>query len=82
MTPMEARVLAILKGIRKPKNENGQLMIRDFDRLPDKLVMPEYYMEIKNPMAYDVLKRKVKRKKYKSLEEFMADVNLILFLFL
>jgi chromatin structure-remodeling complex subunit RSC1/2 len=74
---MEARVLAILKGIRKPKNENGQLMIRDFDRLPDKLVMPEYYMEIKNPMAYDVLKRKVKRKKYKTLEEFMADVNVM-----
>jgi chromatin structure-remodeling complex subunit RSC1/2 len=77
LTPMEARVLAILKGIRKPKNENGQLMIRDFDRLPDKLAMPEYYMEIKNPMAYDVLKRKVKRKKYKSLEEFMADVNVM-----
>jgi len=77
LTPMEARVLAILKGIRKPKNENGQLMIRDFDRLPDKLVMPEYYMEIKNPMAYDLLKKKVKRKKYRNLEEFMADVNVM-----
>jgi chromatin structure-remodeling complex subunit RSC1/2 len=77
LTPMEARILAILKGIRKPKNENGQLIIRDFDRLPDKLVMPEYYMEIKNPMAYDLLKRKVKRKKYKSLEEFMGDVNVM-----
>lgn len=77
LTPMEARTLAILKGIRKPKNKSGQLMIRDFDRLPDKLVMPEYYHEIKNPMAYDLLKRKVKRKKYKNLEEFMADVNLM-----
>jgi chromatin structure-remodeling complex subunit RSC1/2 len=77
MTPMEARIQAILKGIRKPKNKSGQLIIRDFDRLPDKLAMPEYYMEIKNPMAYDVLKRKVKRKKYKSLEEFMIDVNVM-----
>lgn len=77
LTPMEARILAVLKGIRKPKNNRGQLMIKDFDRLPDKQAMPEYYIEVKNPMAYDLLKRKVKRKKYRSLEEFMADVNLM-----
>ncbi|TKA63637.1 hypothetical protein B0A55_11096 [Friedmanniomyces simplex] len=52
-------------------------MIKDFDRLPDKQAMPEYYVEIKNPMAYDILKRKVKRKKYRTVEEFMADMNLM-----
>ncbi|EMD00274.1 hypothetical protein BAUCODRAFT_30748 [Baudoinia panamericana UAMH 10762] len=77
LTPTEARIQAILKGIRKPKNQRGALMIKDFDRLPDKQAMPEYYVEIKNPIAYDVLKRKVKRKKYRSVEEFMADVNLM-----
>ncbi|KAF7187772.1 Chromatin structure-remodeling complex subunit RSC1 [Pseudocercospora fuligena] len=77
LTPMEARMQTILKGIRKPKNKANQLMIKHFDRLPDKTVMPEYYAEIKNPMAYDQLKRKVKRKKYKTLEDFMADVNLM-----
>lgn len=76
LTPMEARMQAILKGIRKPRNK-AQLMIKSFDRLPDKAAMPDYYAEIKQPMAYDQLKRKVKRKKYKTLEEFMADVNLI-----
>ncbi|KAK3113736.1 hypothetical protein LTR53_008674 [Teratosphaeriaceae sp. CCFEE 6253] len=77
LTPAEARIQAIIKGIRKPKNARGQLMIKDFDRLPDKQTMPEYYLEIKSPMAYDVLKRKVKRKKYRSVEDFMADVNLM-----
>jgi len=77
LTPMEARTQAILKGIRKPKNQRGQLMIKDFDRLPDKAAMPEYYQEVKAPMAYEILKRKVKRKKYRSVEEFMADVNLM-----
>ncbi|KAK3677402.1 hypothetical protein LTR78_002940 [Recurvomyces mirabilis] len=77
LTPVEARIQAIIKGIRKPKNQRGQLMIKDFDRLPDKTAMPEYYLEIKNPIAYDVLKKKVKRKKYRSVEEFMADVNLM-----
>ena len=77
LTPMEARILAVLKGLRKPKNNRGQLMIKHFDRLPDKSIMPEYYAEVKSPMAYDVLKRKVKRKKYTSLEAFMSDVNLM-----
>ncbi|SMY29063.1 unnamed protein product [Zymoseptoria tritici ST99CH_1A5] len=77
LTPMEARMQVILKGIRKPRNSKSQLMIRSFDRLPDKAAMPDYYTEIKQPMAYDQLKRKVKRKKYKALEEFMADVNLM-----
>ncbi|KAK0948723.1 hypothetical protein LTR91_027016, partial [Friedmanniomyces endolithicus] len=58
LTPAEARIQAIIKGVRKPKNQRGQLMIKDFDRLPDKQAMPEYYVEIRNPMAYDILKRK------------------------
>jgi chromatin structure-remodeling complex subunit RSC1/2 len=77
LTPVEARIQAILKGIRKPKGADGNLLIENFDRLPDKAVMPEYYTEVKHPMAYDSLKRKAKRKKYKTLEDFMADVNLI-----
>ncbi|KAK5729631.1 hypothetical protein LTR17_011818 [Elasticomyces elasticus] len=77
LTPTEARIQAIIKGVRKPKNSRGQLMIKDFDRLPDKQIMPEYYIEIKTPMAYDILKRKVKRKKYRTVEEFMAELNLI-----
>lgn len=78
LTPMEARILTILKGIRKPKHKTGQLMIKSFDRLPDKTQMPEYYAEIKRPISYDNIKRNVKRKKYPSLEAFMADVNLML----
>ncbi|KAK3630807.1 hypothetical protein LTR56_017224 [Elasticomyces elasticus] len=77
LTPTEARIQAIIKGVRKPKNSRGQLMIKDFDRLPDKQIMPEYYSEIKNPMAYDILKRKVKRKKYLTVEAFMAELNLM-----
>ncbi|GAB7356129.1 hypothetical protein MBLNU459_g6727t1 [Dothideomycetes sp. NU459] len=77
LTPTEARIQAVLKGIRKPKNSQKQLMVGHFERLPDKAVMPEYFNEIKNPMAFDVLKRKLKRKKYQSLEQFMKDVDLM-----
>ncbi|KAL9000599.1 MAG: hypothetical protein Q9169_000892 [Polycauliona sp. 2 TL-2023] len=74
-TPMEARIKAILKGIRKVKNDTGQTMVHQFEKLPDKTAMPEYYQEIKEPMAIEIIKRKIKRKKYQSVDHFMRDVD-------
>lgn len=76
-TPMEARIKAILKGIRKFKDNSGQLKIRHFERLPDKTMYPDYYVEIKEPMAIDMIKRKAKRKKYTSVDHFMRDLDLM-----
>lgn len=55
-TPMEARIKAVLKGIRKHKNEQGQIMIHQFEKLPDKATMPEYYQETKEPIAIELIK--------------------------
>ncbi|KAJ9659774.1 hypothetical protein H2201_007210 [Coniosporium apollinis] len=76
-TPMEARIKDIMKGIRKPRNQLNQLMVSSFERVPDKAAMPEYFTEIKQPMAMDILKRKLKRKKYQSVDQFMKDVELM-----
>ncbi|KAH8726652.1 hypothetical protein GQ44DRAFT_650434 [Phaeosphaeriaceae sp. PMI808] len=76
-TPMEARIKTIMKGIRKPRNKANKLMVSAFERVPDKAVMPEYHAEIKIPMAMDILKRKLKRKKYNSVDHFMVDVELM-----
>ncbi len=76
-TPMEARINSILKGLRKFKNPGGELKILHFEKLPDKSVMPEYYQEIKNPMAMDLIKRKAKRKKYMSVDQAMKDLELM-----
>ena len=53
---MEARIKAVLKGIRKYKNDVGQIMIHQFEKLPDKAAMPEYYQEIKDPIAIELIK--------------------------
>ncbi|KAL9006561.1 MAG: hypothetical protein Q9188_000721 [Gyalolechia gomerana] len=74
-TPMEARIKAVLKGIRKHKNDMGHIMIHQFEKLPDKTAMPEYYHEIKEPIAIEIIKRKQKRKKYQSVDHFMRDIN-------
>lgn len=76
-TPMEARINTLLKGMRKFKNPGGDLKILPFERLPDKSVMPEYYQEIKNPIAMDLIKRKAKRKKYQSVDQALRDLELM-----
>ncbi|KAL2009247.1 hypothetical protein VTN00DRAFT_7441 [Thermoascus crustaceus] len=76
-TPMEARIKAVLKGIRKFKDPSGQLKVRHFERLPDKAQYPDYFVEIKEPMAIDIIKRKSKRKKYNSVDHFMKDMDLM-----
>jgi len=76
-TPMEARIKAILKGIRKLKDASGNLKIRHFERLPDKAEYPAYFQEIKEPIALDTIKKKAKRKKYQSVEHFMKDIDLM-----
>ena len=76
-TPFEARIKNILKALKKHRDTNGDLPIRNFERLPDKTVMPEYYNEIQRPMAIDTMKRKLKRKKYKSVEQFLNDAKVM-----
>lgn len=75
-TPMEARIDSLLRGLRRFRNEStGHLRILPFERLPDKAANPEYYAAIPNPIAIDGIKRKLKRKKYRSVDEALADLE-------
>ena len=76
-TPMEARIKAVLKGIRRFKDASGQMKVHHFERLPDKTVYPDYYTEIKEPIAIDAIKRKAKRKKYGTVDQFVKDLDLM-----
>jgi chromatin structure-remodeling complex subunit RSC1/2 len=76
-TPMEARINLLLKGMRKFKHSSGELKILPFEKLPDKSQMPEYYQEIKTPIAMDLIKRKAKRKKYHSVDQVLKDLELM-----
>ena len=76
-TPLEARIKSIIKSLRRPKDENGAPRLRHFERLPDKTEYPHYYQEIKEPIAMDTIKKNAKRKKYKSVDHFMKDIELM-----
>ena len=76
-TPLEARIQALLKGLRRFKNESGQLRIHQFERLPDKAELPDYYAAIRNPIALDTIKKKHKRKKYQTVDQALHDLVLM-----
>ncbi|KAI0005206.1 hypothetical protein F4779DRAFT_598546 [Xylariaceae sp. FL0662B] len=76
-TPLEARIHALLKGLRKFRRPNGELMIGPFERLPDRQAMPDYFSAIRNPIALDLIKRKAKRKKYQNVDQALKDIELM-----
>ncbi|KAK6536274.1 hypothetical protein TWF281_000516 [Arthrobotrys megalospora] len=75
--PFECRIKSILKGIRKYKTDDDGPRHAAFEKVPDPKISPEYHRVIENPMAIDTLKKKVKRRIYKNVQEFMDDVYLM-----
>ncbi|CAM1503735.1 Fc.00g013260.m01.CDS01 [Cosmosporella sp. VM-42] len=77
LTPTEARISSILRGLRKSKDDHGNLLILPFEKLPDKAVVPDYYQTIPRPIALDNIKKKAKRKKYQNVDQMLQDVELM-----
>lgn len=77
LTPVEARIAAILRDLRKLRDRDGNILIAPFERLPDRAALPDYYQTISNPIALDNIKKKAKRKKYVSVEQAMSDINIM-----
>lgn len=55
-TPMEARIKAVLKGLRRYRSDDGRILIHEFEKLPDKAVHADYYLSIKQPLAVEQIK--------------------------
>lgn len=77
LTPVEARIAAILRDLRKFRDGHGNILITPFEKLPDRAALPDYYHTITNPIALDNIKKKAKRKKYVTVEQAMTDLNLM-----
>lgn len=56
-SPLEIRIKNILKALRKLKDEeSGRQRIAAFEKLPEKKEFPEYFEEITNPIALDIVR--------------------------
>jgi ATP-dependent helicase STH1/SNF2 len=52
-------------------------IIDPFMKPPPKSQYPDYYMIIHNPIAMDMIKKKINREEYQNLREFKEDVQLL-----
>jgi chromatin structure-remodeling complex subunit RSC1/2 len=55
-TPVETRIKNILKALRKLKDKDGITRMISFEKLPEKKEFPEYFEEIKKPIALDLVR--------------------------
>ncbi|KAJ2873263.1 hypothetical protein GGH93_003369 [Coemansia aciculifera] len=61
----------------KEMDKDGEPLCLAFNKLPSKKEYPDYYVEIKRPIALDIMKSKITRGVYKSVSEFVEDIDLM-----
>lgn len=52
-------------------------IIEPFMKPPPRMHYPDYYVIIQNPIAMDMIRKKINREEYQSLKEFRADIHLL-----
>lgn len=68
---------AILDRILAYRTEDNRQLAQPFIRLPGQKQLPIYYQTIDNPIDFQRIKRKIETYRYSSLDEFQADVELL-----
>ncbi|GAA5868640.1 hypothetical protein JCM8547_003764 [Rhodosporidiobolus lusitaniae] len=58
-------------------DDDGRSLIEYFRTLPSRLDYPDYYQLIKNPVAFDIIKGRINKLAYPTVQRFMDDVNQI-----
>ncbi|KAI5122376.1 hypothetical protein M0805_004133 [Coniferiporia weirii] len=66
-----------LQKLASKMDENGRLVAADFMDLPSKKKWPVYYKIIKRPICIEDIFKRIKRKEYPTIPDFMNDVELV-----
>ncbi|XP_067945501.1 protein polybromo-1-like isoform X2 [Watersipora subatra] len=67
----------LFKAIATHTDDSGKSAAKPFLVLPNRRWFPDYYDDIANPISMTQIKRKIKKRKYNSLNEMAADLNLM-----
>ncbi|KAI9060517.1 Bromodomain-containing protein [Trametes sanguinea] len=67
--------LQLWQTLKDAVNKEGQIASFQFMRLPSKRQYPDYYMQIKRPIALDDIKAKLDAREYASMEEVLQDLE-------
>lgn len=77
LTANEARLNAVLEGLRGLEDEDGEPLLDPFEELPDREELPDYYEEIRNPIAVDIIQKRSRCKMYATIDAAMADLDIM-----
>ncbi|QRV94709.1 bromodomain associated protein [Ceratobasidium sp. AG-Ba] len=68
--------IKLLETLKKATNAGGIPLSTEFIKLPNKRTYPDYYTQIKQPIAFDDIRAKLDEKQYASFEDVKADFDL------
>ncbi|KAJ3223894.1 hypothetical protein HK099_000555 [Clydaea vesicula] len=67
----------VIKKVSNLKDRDGRLVCELFLELPDKFEYPDYYVEIKKPIALETIKENINTAKYLTRQDFENDFQLM-----
>lgn len=67
----------VLAKILEATDDYDRLIHIVFKTIPSKREVPDYLDVIKNPIALDIIRRRVSHREYADLEEFVSDIKLL-----
>ncbi|XP_069392657.1 polybromo 1, like isoform X1 [Paralichthys olivaceus] len=74
---MSNPIFQLYEAVRGARNNQGQVFSEPFQHLPSRREYPDYYQQIKQPIALQQIRTKMKNGEYESVEQMDADLNLM-----
>ncbi|KAM3877589.1 polybromo 1, like isoform 3-T3 [Diretmus argenteus] len=70
-------VFQLYEAVRGGRNNQGQLLSEPFMQLPSRREYPDYFQQIKQPIALQQIREKMKNGEYESVEQMDADLTVM-----
>ena len=74
---LQTRMSEILNHLQEYNNPAGRKLCKIFNVKPQRRLYPDYYVIIKHPIAFDMVRRRINNWTYNTLDEYMYDIHLI-----
>ncbi|GAA6221916.1 protein polybromo-1-like [Lates japonicus] len=74
---MSNPIFQLYEAVRGARNNQGQVFSEPFQQLPSRREYPDYYQQIKQPIALQQIRAKMKNGEYENVEQMEADLNLM-----
>lgn len=76
--PHEQRIKNIMRVMKKHRSARGEPLYLTFERLPNQASYPLYYRKIQNPICLEIIRTRIKQRKYRDVETFLTDLFLMI----